>query len=301
MKIVGMMLTRNEDWVLGLSLRAALLYCDEIVIVDHNSTDQTQAIIDQVAREHPGRINLTVNKVSWWDEMDVRDAMLRRAREMGGTHLVIVDADEVLTGNLLPSARGLIEASPPGECLALPMVATYHSMYVRRIDWVWGIDSRLTWCFKDAPQLTWKPAGDGYQHHQRVPYGAPQRPELIVAGMNAGGVFHLQYITKRRLEEKAAYYKMMEVVRWPSRMSPAGLNQKYDWTLRTGLTGERTDTKIQTEPIPAEWWQAYAERGWLDDSHFRPMAESWQASEARRFYAHYGPEKFAGLELHGVV
>ena len=37
--------------------------------------------------------------------MDVRQEMLDRGRRLGGTHFIIVDADEVPTGNLFAELR----------------------------------------------------------------------------------------------------------------------------------------------------------------------------------------------------
>ena len=56
MKLVCLMPCRNEDWIIGLSARAALMWCDHLVVLDHASTDDTQAIIYDLMGEYPGRI-----------------------------------------------------------------------------------------------------------------------------------------------------------------------------------------------------------------------------------------------------
>jgi hypothetical protein len=40
MKLIGLMPVRGEDWILGLSARAALMWCDELVILLHSCTDR---------------------------------------------------------------------------------------------------------------------------------------------------------------------------------------------------------------------------------------------------------------------
>ena len=57
MKLIGLMHVRDEQWVLGAALPAALRFVDEIVVLDHDSTDRTPAIVDRAAREHPGRVH----------------------------------------------------------------------------------------------------------------------------------------------------------------------------------------------------------------------------------------------------
>jgi len=109
MKIIGMMLARCEDWVLGLSARAALEWVDELVIVDHCSSDMTPRIISELSGLYPWKINLSRwNDAEKWDEMEMRDHALQLARKFGGTHAAIIDADEILTGNLIYSIRGWI-------------------------------------------------------------------------------------------------------------------------------------------------------------------------------------------------
>jgi glycosyltransferase involved in cell wall biosynthesis len=51
MKIVTIMPVRNEAWCLGLTARAALMWCDELVILDHASTDRTAEIASEIAGE----------------------------------------------------------------------------------------------------------------------------------------------------------------------------------------------------------------------------------------------------------
>src|ERR1700679_1270037 len=102
MKLVACMLARNGDWVIGLSARVALMWCDELVVVDHASTDRTRQILIEVRDEHgfPDRVHYLSDCQPRWDEMNQRQEMLEVAREHGATHCAIVDADEILTGNV---------------------------------------------------------------------------------------------------------------------------------------------------------------------------------------------------------
>ena len=293
MRLVAVMPVRDEEWCVGLALRAAMLYCDAAVVLDHGSTDRTPAILAEVAVEvAPKVVKVIRDDGPSWDEMDHRQRMLVEARALGATHINLVDADEVLTGNLIPFARRFAElADRPGRVVAFPMVSTYHSTNTRRVDGNWGRGSRLTWVFADAPGLTWKPAKDGYQHHQRLPHGCDPKAHLAVTAMSGGSVFHLQFVSERRLREKAVYYKLMEATRWPGRMSARALNDQYDWTLRPG--------RPDVQPVPETWWEPYRQQGWLD-KHLDTACESWQARAARALYAE-SPSRFAGIELHGVI
>jgi hypothetical protein len=290
-KVVALTATRNEDWVLGLSLRVSLSYCDAVVITDHGSTDRTAQIIREAQAEFPDR-QISIRRVDdkEWMEMDIRQEMLDRGRQLGGTHFVIVDADEVPTGNLFPDLRKLALKSTAGCFVSLPMIATYHSPNVYRWDGPWGETNRIPWAFGDSAALRWK-VSDAYQLHRRTPYKAVDHG-LIFAGKDLGGVFHLQFVSKARLQSKAVWYKMIETLRYAGRLSPAELNQMYDWTLR-----EDSDTQICN--VPESWWAPYREKGWWQ--YLTPDAASWQYQEVRKLVAEHGLERFSGLNLHGIV
>ncbi len=306
--IAALVLARSESWCLGLTLRAACLYCDAIVFTDHRSDDATPDIAREVCAEMAVPLNYERIDDEHWDEMDVRQRMLARGRSLGADRFVIVDTDEVLTANVVPLARQLVGQCASGTAGALPMVATYHSLHRRRHDGVWGDRSRLTWCFYDDGLLRWSPdPADRYQHHMRAPRGCPNPPAFLAgswpsgnADLNWGGVFHLQYASLARLKAKAAWYKIVETIRWPGRMSPQQLNQKYDWTLREEAHPDRGAPEFSA--IPDAWWRGYLDRGW--GRYIDLAAESWQARDARRLYAEFrkvSPDAFAGLELHGII
>ncbi|HZE42680.1 MAG TPA: glycosyltransferase family 2 protein [Steroidobacteraceae bacterium] len=290
-KLVALMATRNEDWVLGLSLRVSLSYCDAVIMTDHGSTDRTAQIVRDAQAEFPN-CPIDVRRVEngEWREGDFRQEMLERGRRLGATHFVIVDADEVPTGNLLLQLRSLALRADPGWCAALPMIAPYHSSTMYRWDGPWGEQSAIPWAFGDSAELNWK-SSSAYQLHRRSPNGADDQG-LLVSGKERGGLFHLQFINKRRLQSKAAWYKMMETVTYPGKRTAADLNQMYDWTLR-----EESTAKIDV--MPQAWWTPYEERGWLQ--FLQPDARAWQFHEARKLAAEHGLERFSGLELYGII
>jgi hypothetical protein len=290
-KVIALTATRNEDWVLGLSLRVSLSYCDAVVITDHGSTDGSAQIIRDAQAEFPHR-QISTRRVDnqEWMEMDIRQEMLDRGRRLGGTHFVIVDADEVPTGNLLPDLRDLALSPTRGKIVSLPMIAPYHAPGVFRWDGPWGTANSIPWAFCDSAALRWS-GPDTYQLHRRIPYKAVDAGRLV-DGKDHGGLFHLQFVSKTRLQSKAAWYKMIETLRYPTLRTPRDLDQMYDWTLR-----EEGDMQIYD--VPDSWWAPYREKGWL--KHFAPDTESWQLVEVRRLVAEYGPEIFSGLNLHGIV
>src|SRR5882724_9073912 len=120
MKLIGIMPVRNEQWCLGLTARVALMWCDRIVILLHACTDESANIIQTIRAEHPDRVVVRTHRHESWTEMAHRQQMLEIARGTDATHIAIIDADELLTANLLGLIRGHVEQLPPGVMLMLP-------------------------------------------------------------------------------------------------------------------------------------------------------------------------------------
>jgi hypothetical protein len=217
--------------------------------------------------------------------MDHRQRTLDAGRLAGGTHFAIIDADEILTANLVGGIRPYIEAMSPGDNINLPMIPCWRSLAEYRNDRSIWSRTQLTAVFRDAPSVHWV-ADRGYQHHRRLPYGtsgvttSPFKREV-------GGVMHLQFANWERLVAKHAWYKMIETLRWPGRRSVAEFNKMYGHAL--------DERGIRLSRCQDAWWEPTIMR--LIHPH---GGEPWQAAECRRMWAEHGPEKFTGLELWGV-
>lgn len=285
MRLIAIVPVRNEDWVIGLSLRALLMWCDEAVVLDHASADGTADILAAVASEHPGRVTVLHEARTIWAEMAHRQRLLDAARERGASHVVIVDADEVLTGNLLPDIRAAIESLALGCSLRTAMynMAGSHDRYGTGGS-IWA-RAQTTVAFADRADLCWR-ANNGYDHHHREPYGSECGSILQRA---RGGVMHLQFSNRRRLRAKHALYKMIEVSRWPDKPK-IHIDQLYNMAPQWAESTETTEA-------PPEWWEPYKHLL----RHLNVSAMPWQEAECLRLYSEHGPGAFDGLELFGFV
>lgn len=279
-----MMAARNEDWVIGLSLRVALMWADAAVVLLHACEDGTEEIVRQIERENPGRVRVIVDADPEWSEMRHRQRMLDEARAWKATHPAIVDADEVLAGDMLPLVRDTIAELPPGTYLSAGMPCMWRGIHQYRIDGrLWAGRMDLTLAFHDAPGLGYRTGADGYDHHARPPYGGRR----YMAGFGfPGGVMHLQWVSWRRLLAKHARYKAMERVKYPSK-PPAQIDQLY--SLATQEQG------LRLALAPSSWWEPY---GHLMH-HMDPEREPWHAREVKRLVAEHGAAYFRGLNLLG--
>lgn len=285
MRLISLMPARNEDWIIGLSLRAALMWCDGAVVLDHASTDRTREIVDQVARE-TGRVTVIEAAEGGWAEMSHRQMLLEAGRRERATHFAIVDADEILTANHLRTMRAEMSQLPAGGIAQIPMRNTYgaHDQY-RRDSSIWG-NALASVVFADDRSLYWS-APDGYHHHHREPFNGKVRYRTYPHAFD-GGVMHLQFASRRRLLAKHAWYKMHERLAYPAK-------PVHDIDALYSLAPNWDGAHI--EPTPAHWWDGYAHIL----GHMEVDREPWQEAECRRLLAEHGAEAFAGLNLFGVV
>lgn len=289
MKLTALMPARNEDWIIGLSLRVARLWCDEVIVLAHRCEDGTIATCDE-AREEVGGIEIINESDQNWDEMLHRQKLLLAARERGATHIALIDADEVLTANAIPSIRERVEKLVPGACLQIPLMCMHdmgqwiidapsrHGRYITN----WG-NCITTAAFLDGPGLGWSVQKGGYQHHHREPFGA----HIMILWRSDHGVMHFQFANRRRLFAKHALYKMVERLRWPDKLV-SDIDSLYNLAVRP--------SRIHLRQVQDDWMQGYAE--WL--KYVDLDGEPWQEQECMRLWAKHGPEAFHGLNLFGV-
>ena len=283
MKLVALMPARNEDWIIGLSARVALMWCDALVVLDHASHDGTVALIGELVNQHPGRVLYLHRDDPKWDEMADRQRMLEAARGIGATHIAIVDADEVLTANLVPTIREHVSRLDRQDVLQLPGynlrgVGQYHT------NGVWG-RRWFSIVFRDDERLHW--AGD--QFHHREPFGRYLEPWQPVP-QSAGGILHFWGASERRLRAKHALYKITERLRWPEKPI-SQIESQYNLAIAA------QDSWTFAELHPNWWSEEYTA---LASRYSRAHAEPWQVEECRRLIREHGIECFEGLNLFGV-
>jgi glycosyltransferase involved in cell wall biosynthesis len=280
-KIVATMLVRNEEWVLRASLRTALKWADEVVVINHGSTDDTENILARAFKETGRVFHRTIKAGLAWDEMDLRQELLVWARTRDATHVALVDADEIVTENLVPMMRAWVERLAPREQLRLPMIAPWGNLERYRDDAsTWSnAASFIVAC--DHPTLHWKAREDGYQLHHREPYeiGAVVQP---LKDKKTGGFFHLQWSSWRRLVAKHAHYRVTERLRYPRKASKL-IEIQYS------QAPKETDPKCSS--IPSNWWDPET-KTLIDLNH-----EPWHEEEVLRLIAKHGKREFKGLNL----
>jgi hypothetical protein len=282
-KIVGIMPARNESWVIAYSARAALEWIDYLILLDHASTDATPGMLVAVFADYPGRVEVLKEPDPMWTEMAQRQRMLTAAREVGATHVAIIDADEVLSANIYLVALKTAAKLRPGEVLMVPWHNAWRSCDRYRCDDSKHARQWLSLVFCDRQDLYW---GGAERFHHRAPFNSSPGPK-VPGDRHDGGVMHLQRASWRRALARQAWYKCVERLRWPDKPVDE-INRPYSESL--------DEHGLSTRPVPAEWWPSG-----LDRSMINIDAEPWQELEVRRMVAEHGRERFSGLDLFGVA
>lgn len=284
MRLSSLTIARNEEWVIRASLTGMLRWCDDAVVLLHASTDGTRDAVEQVSRDHPGRVHILTEEDPVWREMAHRQRTLAKAREIGATHMALVDADEFLTNNLTLFVKDMIQDLPSGGVLQLPWLQCWRSFDRYRDD-----DSSVTsqfasMAFRDAPQLCWR-ATNGYDFHHREPHEAVRPFTKPWQEKAVGGFLHLQHAEWPRVAWKHCLYRITELLRWPQFGVPA-INARY-----AGSTDEKG---LGLTTFPPDWWGP--ERSMVIENQ-----EPWQKAEVIRLIETHGREKFAGLDFLGLL
>ena len=298
MKLVAICPCRNEGWIAGLTFRALLLWVDALIVLDHAS-DPPVASSDFWDAADSHRVTVLRDSDGVWQEMNHRQLLLEAARAQGATHIVTIDADELLSSNHLTSIRRYFEKMPGNSTFSLPWLQCHNGISYIHVDGLWSRQFASAG-FVDSPSYNWKPAEDGYQHHHREPYG--MGPSYIYRPIQwgIGGLFHFQMANERRLRAKQYLYCLHERLRWPHRKSSEQVRQQYSPTVYGGV--------CPPEPPKTPWYPnhnlAKVPDQWLDA--YQPLmryvdleAEPWQEREIRRLLAER-PDLASGLDDFGV-
>lgn len=294
MKLVATIPARNEAHEIGLSARVALQWCDELVILNHSSWDRTPVVLAQLQGEYPHRVQVLWDPADCWTEMQHRQMLLEAARRRGATHVAIVDADEILTANLLPHVRTMVEqmgaASHGVPILYLPGCNLRHGIGRYHANGIWG-NRWFALAFPDDPRLNWH--GDTFHH--REPFGAPADFRQPLQ-QGTGGVMHLWGANERRLRAKHALYQVTERIRWPDKPVET-IRREYTQCVYPNSNPHHEQNWTYAD-VPSTWWEPYVP--WVK-KYLDLDAEPWQEAAVREMIRKHGKAMFQGLDLLGVA
>ncbi|MBK1829364.1 glycosyltransferase family 2 protein [Verrucomicrobiaceae bacterium R5-34] len=282
-KIVGLILARNEGSRIAFAIRAAAEVTDALVFLDDASTDNTL----EIARSLQESCN--IEKIisrdidgESYNEFGNRSQMLKTGREIGGTHFIVIDADEAFTSDCYENdfLRHEILKLRPGDSLALWWIQLWRSteQYRHGDKSRWDrTTKRMIFC--DDGKTDYKP---GFAHFSLVP-PFPKRRRLKLKTQH--GLMHFQFVNWDNLYLKQQWYCWLERVGMPDKPVEEIL-QRYCKSV--------DESGLRCEPVPDKWFASYP--------YFDPAAfdepDFWRQEQMDEWLEEYGEDYFAGLSLN---
>lgn len=282
-KIVGLIAARNEELLIGQCLKCLSLYTDEIVFLNDASTDATLAIVESLKDEC--KITKIINKEAWKrDETGDRNLLLNAGRALGGTHFIVLDADEIITAPCLidNALRKKILELKPGDYLWMHWIQVWRTPYMYRDDSsVWS-SRQKDFVFCDDGKCKY---GSAYfLHATRCPWMTIGQVHHL-EDMNQS-VLHFQFANWRNLLIKQAWYRCLERIRLPDK--PVNeINELYAPT--------KDEVDMHLSPVDCDW-VAY---DFFDSTvFFKP--EGWREKQIVGWFKEYGIDYFKGLDIWDI-
>jgi glycosyltransferase involved in cell wall biosynthesis len=281
MKLAGMMLIRNEDWILERTLRRALEWCDEVIVGLDRSTDRSRAIAEALDAESGGRVgygDLGVDGDTW-GEMTCRQSILRAAIHRGATHLAVIDADEYLADCVSPAMiRAEFEALT-SRALLCSWLYNLRGGMKYHLNGLWGNRVVTIGCAVSDHLIGYL----GDQYHAREPKFTPGRS--ISRTWAPIQTLHFWAYDVDRCRAKHRLYRVVERIRYPNKPVP-----EIEALYRLWAIGKTPDEVSSWEfgPVPPTWFTG------IPPASKPPY---WQDAEADRLIAARGAEFFRGLSI----
>lgn len=276
-RIIGLVPARNEEDKVEFALRALSKFTDAIVFLDDCSTDGTVQVVRNLAESC--RVEKIIEKPVWHrDEPGDRNRLLAAGRELGGTHFVVIDADEAFTANFTggDALRKRILSLKPREQLSLRWIHLWRSVDQYRVDApVWSERyKRCIFCDDGTSEYQSK-----FIHTSRIPKMKGKRIKIEDRDL---GLLHFQFVNWPNLELKQRWYRWLEKVRDPEK-TVESINRKY--------ANSVDEAGIELAGTPASWFESYT---FFDPAIFE-IPDNWRLVQMREWQEQYGKEYFDGL------
>jgi glycosyltransferase involved in cell wall biosynthesis len=282
-KIVGLLPARNEGNRIAFCLRALAKYTDAIVYLDDCSCDNTIQIVESLASHC--NVEKIIRKTEWVrDEPGDRNTLLQSGREIGGTHFVVIDADEAFTSNCMDNnfLRETTLSLQPGDRLAMQWIQLWRSIHRYRFDdsvWTW-LSKEIIFCDDGACSYE-----SQFIHTPRVPQNTSGRVFALPGYVH--GLLHFQFVNWRNLLLKQAWYRCLERVRDPSKSAEA-INQLYK---------PSSDEKgIRLRRAPNFWLSGYE---FFDETAYNEPY-LWRETQMLGWFEELGRDFFKDLDVWDI-
>jgi hypothetical protein len=274
MKVIAMVPTRNEDWVIEHSLACLSAFCDVVLIGDRHSDDTTR----EICRRFPKAVVIEAPIESRIREQ--RWQLLDAARDYDGHNLLwATDADELVS----PAAANAFlarerERLVPGTAVECRYHHLWNDVGRYRDDLSYYAPQWKQVGFVDDRRSDFDRSNATALHEPRVP-ADEQAPVIQDESLR---LLHLQWVIPARNQMKQAWYRCREWL--DGGRAAVDINAHYAATF--------PDRQARTTAVPRDW---VADLTLPDPSADR--AASWHQRDILAWFDEFGVERFEPIEI----
>jgi hypothetical protein len=262
---------KNEAWILDRFLRCASLWADHIVIADQGSDDGSR----EIACSFP-KVTLIDNPGKAVHEEKRQRLLIEAARQFPEPRLLIaLDADEILTANVLCSPEWqTVLSAPPGTVIRFPWATILPGV-------------RSYWLYPEPQRFGFMDDGSEHQGREIHSPRIPVRGRGPVLTLSRVAVMHYVGVDPQRWRSKLRWYQCWEQLNGTGRR-PAELYRFYHKDLSI--------PEREIRRIPPSWLRGYQQRGIDMTTVAGARAYRWDR-EILRLFAEHGTRRFRKLAI----
>lgn len=305
-KIIGLIAVRNEESIVEQCLRALSCYVDSIVILDDASTDQTLNIIQKLLDKLPIEQVICCRNSSHENRSEGynKQKLLNEGRRLGGTHFVLIDADEMFSACCLENnyLHDLILSLKSGQAIALQMPHLWRGLQYYRDDYSRWSPSKC-WCgciFCDDQQSNYyennKDSVSGFIHINRIPNNRVcSKPDIYIDNLNYS-ILHFRFVNWKNILIKRSWYMCLEWIRAHKNFSEDDLIKRAaQINFFYSSIEDFNEEGMNLKPVNPDWlnYPFFNGKGFLSD-------EQWRSKQILKWFREYGREFFACLDIWDI-
>lgn len=271
-KIIVLMPVKNEAWILPMSLQAASVWADRIIVSDQGSTDGSK----DIAKSFEKVYLIENDNLQDFNEFKMREPLISTARRLEGNDniLIALDADEVLTPYFDSIDFKQWQQLPRGTVIQfflanlLPGLSRYWTVYHQNFGYI-----------DDG-----KPFETGLIHVPRLFTSSADGADVYEC--HKLGVMHFQYVDWKRMQSKHRWYQCYERIHFPEK-STVEIYRRYH---------HMYNPTLKTMAVPIEWRARYLQYG-VDIANVNYEKIYWWDYKVLNYLDTYGEQYFNQIDI----
>jgi glycosyltransferase involved in cell wall biosynthesis len=306
-KIVGLIAVHNEAEIIKQCLTTMAVYTDAIVVLDDASQDNTLEIVESLVSQC--HIEKIIKKTVWMrDELGDKNALLFAGRSIGGTHFIMLDADEIFVApcSYKNWLRKHILKLERGQGMTFAMVHVWGNLHVYRDD---ELCNPMMSRWKAVPCVFYDDGicnyndnkihgTSGIMHVARIPANIQCLDPIKIIKVKDldHSLIHFKYVNLEDIETKKIWYMCLEYIHAnkntpedDKKKNAARINEYYNKKIQFALADP---AHINLKPIPSRWY----DYPFFDQSIYAQL-HTYKKNEVISWLKQYGLPYFSYLEI----